>query len=140
MKKLVLFLFFIPLISSCDYILNNRTFLEKYGGVIWQDTTNDPSDPENFFYIVFTNDSYTTYETFGSMSVCDINEIIWGQPDSNGMVVTITEDSKDLLVLQTSDGDILTNTVVDNGNILVLSLSPWEDGDTLIRVSSHPCN
>jgi hypothetical protein len=140
MKKLVLFLFFLPLIYSCDHILNNRTFLEKYTGVIWHDTTHNPSDPENSYYIVFTNDGYTSYETFGNMSVCDIDEIIWGQPDSNGMVVNITEDSIDLLVLQTSNADILKFTAVDNGNILVVSSNPNEDGDTFIKVSSHPCN
>ena len=74
------------------------------------------------------------------MSVCDIDEIIWGQPDSNGMVVNITEDSIDLLVLQTSNADILKFTAVDNGNILVVSSNPNEDGDTFIKVSSHPCN
>ena len=150
MKKLVLFLFIVPLIYSCnedssnDDVTNNQTFLEEYGGVIWQDTTNDPSDPENFFYSVFTNDGITTYETSGNMSGCEIDEIIWGQSDSDGMVVTITEDSQDLLVLQISQNGLTatwTLTPDDSGNILNSTSSiPGEDDESWIRVSSLPCN
>ena len=144
MKKLILLLLFIPLVScssdSNDEIVDPEgNFLDVYNGVIWK---NYNERIKVSYWFVFTPTSLSEAEYIDGHNDCQVYISKWGVDDGDGKAV-IKENSINLLkfdyVLPNGEiEDSYSLTTSQNGNVLNFSMS---DGgaDTFDRVTTKPC-
>ena len=147
MKKLLLLsaLFIFACSSSGDSTSTGQLFLEKYDGVVWGETPNDPS--YSFGHIFYNSpSSVTTFEVYNGMIDCYSN--IFGNVDAYGTLMDIVSQTEDMLVLEITediDGEISTYiatiTVTNDGDNLTLERSNEPTGTEYYeKINSSPCN
>ena len=145
-----LFAIFITLLLlACSDEDNNSSsqslFLEKYDGVVWEETDNDP---EYRFGFVFYNSpqSWGNYDFYGNNGDCRVST--FGIENQDGSIASIISSTEDELVLQVTDyvdGGVLdtytlTITAVNNGDNLVIEYSNDPTGDEFFeRIFGDPC-
>ncbi len=125
---------------------SNQTFLEKYDGVVWGETLNDPS--YSFGHIFYNSpSSVTTFEVYNGMIDCYSN--IFGNVDAYGTLMDIVSQTEDMLVLEITEyflfGQISTYiatiTVTNDRDNLALERSNEPNGTEYYeKINSSPCN
>lgn len=145
-----LIIIFLLLLVSCssedDSSSSQSLFLEKYDGVVWEETDNDPLYRFGF---IFNNSpqSWSNYEIYDNDGDCVVRE--FGTEDQNGTVASIVSSTEDELILEVTDfvdGGVLdtytlTITAVNDGENLVIEYSNDPTGDEFFeRIFGNPCN
>ena len=123
---------------------SNQTFLERYDGVVWEETGNTS---EYDFWHIFTNETFGSCERF--QSDCDCDTLNWGETLEGGRSYVISENTSDRLVIISTEFDeqetgleqvVITINATNDGNNLELVYS---DDPNFIeyyeRVNEQPC-
>ena len=129
MKKFSLLILSVLLLSCSsdsneDVSVEEGSFLDVYNGVIW---SIDP--PDRIFgeteWFIYTPNGVTEY--FYNLSDCKTYTFKWGDKNFDGVPIKLLENSKNLLKIETNNGDGIT----------VSSLSVSEDGNFLNSVNKQ---
>ena len=123
---------------------SNKTFLERYDGVVWEETNNDAN--YRFGRIFFNSpQSTTTYEEYNSIVDCSLN--IFGVTDEYGVLINVISQQEDNLVLEitedidgTTETYTTTITVSNGGENLTIERSNEPNGTEFYnRINLSPC-
>jgi len=143
MKKLILLLSVLFIVSCSsdnndDAVTKEGNFLDVYNGVAWRSGPGPGDCP----WYVYSPEGFKTYECKEPFNgECNEFTNLWGVPDiEDGAIVTVLENSKNLLKLETKRGGnttIGTVTVSDDGNFLNITNDKNETGKQY--KASAPC-
>ena len=121
--------------DSDDNDLMEETFLEKYGGVVWNWVNFPPESEEGFFnWLMLTNDVQGYFEIEGNDNGAECVNIIFGSNDDE-FAITILENYENRISweIETNNGDdyeIVLIEASDNGD----SISVSSTNEDLIRI------
>lgn len=126
-------------------------FLEKYDGVVWEQTDNDPDPLYRFGFVFYSNpQSWGIYEFYNNDGDCVVKT--FGTEYQDGTIATVNSSTEDELVLEVTgwtdyddgivlDTYLLSITAVNNGENLVVEYSNDPTGDEFFeRIFGDPCN
>ena len=135
MKKFLLLLsvLFVVSCSSDDEDAKEGNFLDVYNGVIWKGIDNSDVNSLVVWY-VFTTKGFNEYIIENGCQN-SISVEFGVADDEDGSTITVLENSKNLLKLESSIGRITTINASENGNVLTFSNNQDSNKIILDKVS-----
>ena len=124
MKKFSLLILSVLLLSCSsdnndEAVTKEGNFLEVYNGVIWKGIDNSDVNSLVVWY-VFTTKGFNEYIIENGCQN-SISVEFGVADDEDGSTITVLENSKNLLKLESSIGRITTVNASENGNVLTFS-------------------